>query len=139
MLCRTWPTISRLLSSRYAATSLSSFSLFHATKQLYLGPSMSFAKREREKLKNVIYYSLSIIVLAAGLTFAAIPAYRMFCEQTSLGGLTQRTKDFEKIAKMVFSYNQFFICPKCILGKGEGSADSRAIQCRCSIFNAMEF
>lgn len=57
---------------------------------------------------------MSLGVIAIGVTFAAIPAYRIFCEQTSFGGLTQVcgnsfvekvlssqiAKDFEKIANM---------------------------------------
>uniref|UniRef100_A0A914RLS5 Cytochrome c oxidase assembly protein CtaG n=1 Tax=Parascaris equorum TaxID=6256 RepID=A0A914RLS5_PAREQ len=38
-----------------------------------------------------------------GVTFAAIPAYRIFCEKTSFGGLTQVArvaKDSERIANM---------------------------------------
>lgn len=36
-----------------------------------------------------MFYVVSMGVVAIGLTFAAIPAYRMFCEATSFGGLTQ--------------------------------------------------
>lgn len=47
-----------------------------------------------------LYYGVSLGVIAIGFTFAAIPAYRIFCEQTSFGGTTQVAKDFEKIEKM---------------------------------------
>lgn len=50
--------------------------------------------------KNYTYYIMSLVIVAIGCTFAAIPAYRIFCEQTSFGGLTQVAKDFEKIANM---------------------------------------
>ncbi|KAK5983107.1 hypothetical protein GCK32_003501 [Trichostrongylus colubriformis] len=50
--------------------------------------------------RDVLYYVVSLGVVAIGVTFAAIPAYRIFCEETSFGGLTQVAKDFEKIAKM---------------------------------------
>ncbi|KHJ94800.1 cytidine and deoxycytidylate deaminase zinc-binding region [Oesophagostomum dentatum] len=50
--------------------------------------------------RDVMYYVVSLGVVAIGVTFAAIPAYRIFCEKTSFGGLTQIAKDFEKIAKM---------------------------------------
>lgn len=36
-----------------------------------------------------MYYVVSLGVVAIGVTFIAIPAYRIFCEQTSFGGLTQ--------------------------------------------------
>lgn len=47
-----------------------------------------------------MYYALSLGVTAIGFTFAAIPAYRIFCETTSFGGTTQVAKDFKKIEKM---------------------------------------
>lgn len=50
--------------------------------------------------KNYTYYVMSLVIVAIGCTFAAIPAYRIFCEQTSFGGLTQVAKDFDKIANM---------------------------------------
>lgn len=49
---------------------------------------------------NTLYYGISLSVIAIGFTFAAIPAYRIFCETTSFGGLTQVADDFEKIEKM---------------------------------------
>ncbi|CAJ0602512.1 unnamed protein product [Cylicocyclus nassatus] len=54
----------------------------------------------RNRNRDVMYYVVSLGVVAIGVTFAAIPAYRIFCEKTSFGGLTQVAKDFEKIAKM---------------------------------------
>ncbi|CAI5447072.1 unnamed protein product [Caenorhabditis angaria] len=50
--------------------------------------------------RNYTYYIMSLVIVAIGCTFAAIPAYRIFCEQTSFGGLTQVAKDFDKIAAM---------------------------------------
>ncbi|VDL83564.1 unnamed protein product [Nippostrongylus brasiliensis] len=57
-------------------------------------------QRSGGRNRDVMYYVVSLGVVAIGFTFAAIPAYRIFCEQTSFGGLTQIAKDFEKIAKM---------------------------------------
>ncbi|KAK6023824.1 cytidine and deoxycytidylate deaminase zinc-binding region [Ostertagia ostertagi] len=73
-----------------------------------------FAPEEKRKVKrkslvdgrdagghrDVLYYVVSLGVVAIGVTFAAIPAYRVFCEKTSFGGLTQVADDFEKIARM---------------------------------------
>ncbi|CAJ0937233.1 unnamed protein product, partial [Mesorhabditis belari] len=50
--------------------------------------------------RDMLYYAMSLGVVAIGATFAAIPLYRIFCEQTSFGGLTQIAKDFAKIATM---------------------------------------
>jgi cytochrome c oxidase assembly protein subunit 11 len=41
-----------------------------------------------------MFYVISLGVIATGFTFAAIPAYRMFCEATSFGGLTQVSLDY---------------------------------------------
>lgn len=60
----------------------------------------AFQGRDRRRNRDVMYYVVSLGVVAIGVTFAAIPAYRIFCEQTSFGGLTQVAKDFEKIARM---------------------------------------
>ncbi|KAK6042774.1 hypothetical protein COOONC_19720 [Cooperia oncophora] len=73
-----------------------------------------FAPEEKRKVKrkpcvdgrdsgghrDVLYYVVSLGVVAIGVTFAAIPAYRIFCEKTSFGGLTQIAEDFERIATM---------------------------------------
>ncbi|CAI4227736.1 unnamed protein product [Auanema sp. JU1783] len=59
-----------------------------------------FNKKTNEKTRDSMYYVVSLGVIAIGVTFAAIPAYRIFCEQTSFGGLTQIASDFEKIALM---------------------------------------
>ncbi|KAI6183487.1 Cytochrome c oxidase assembly protein COX11, mitochondrial [Aphelenchoides bicaudatus] len=68
-------------------------------------PKFSSKAEDNETLKraatrDTMFYVISLGVIAIGLTFAAIPAYRMFCEATSFGGLTQVAKDFDKIAKM---------------------------------------
>lgn len=44
--------------------------------------------RQRNQ-RDSTYYAISVAVLAVGATFAAIPLYRIFCEKTSYGGLTQ--------------------------------------------------
>lgn len=54
----------------------------------------------KKSTRNSLYYAISLGVIAIGFTFAAIPAYRIFCETTSFGGLTQISNDFEKIEKM---------------------------------------
>ncbi|GMT24702.1 hypothetical protein PFISCL1PPCAC_15999 [Pristionchus fissidentatus] len=62
--------------------------------------NLSSGRGGNRETRDTLYYVLSIGVVAIGVTFAAIPAYRIFCEQTSFGGLTQVAKDFEKIANM---------------------------------------
>uniref|UniRef100_A0AC34F688 Cytochrome c oxidase assembly protein n=1 Tax=Panagrolaimus sp. ES5 TaxID=591445 RepID=A0AC34F688_9BILA len=54
----------------------------------------------KDETRDTMFYVVSIGVVVIGLTFAAIPAYRIFCESTSFGGLTQVAKDFDKIEAM---------------------------------------
>uniref|UniRef100_A0A0N4ZKE4 Cytochrome c oxidase assembly protein COX11, mitochondrial n=1 Tax=Parastrongyloides trichosuri TaxID=131310 RepID=A0A0N4ZKE4_PARTI len=56
--------------------------------------------KNKEGNRDSMYYVLSLGVLFVGLSFAAIPLYRIFCESTSFGGTTQVAKDFEKIKNM---------------------------------------
>uniref|UniRef100_A0A7E4V0Z8 Cytochrome c oxidase assembly protein COX11, mitochondrial n=1 Tax=Panagrellus redivivus TaxID=6233 RepID=A0A7E4V0Z8_PANRE len=58
------------------------------------------SKPRRVANRDSMYYVISIGVVAIGLTFAAIPAYRIFCEATAFGGTTQIAKDFDKIENM---------------------------------------
>uniref|UniRef100_A0A914XG29 Cytochrome c oxidase assembly protein COX11, mitochondrial n=1 Tax=Plectus sambesii TaxID=2011161 RepID=A0A914XG29_9BILA len=60
----------------------------------------SYERYQKRKTRDTAYYVLSVVVLAIGLTFAAVPAYRMFCESTAYGGTTQIAKDTDKIEKM---------------------------------------
>jgi cytochrome c oxidase assembly protein subunit 11 len=46
-------------------------------------------ENRRATSRDTMFYVISLGVIAIGFTFAAIPAYRMFCEATSFGGLTQ--------------------------------------------------
>jgi cytochrome c oxidase assembly protein subunit 11 len=71
---------------------------FHPIR-FYASKQNPFSKG-REATRDSMYYVVSIGVVAIGLTFAAIPAYRIFCESTSFGGLTQVAKDFDKIENM---------------------------------------
>uniref|UniRef100_A0AAF5CWR1 Cytochrome c oxidase assembly protein COX11, mitochondrial n=2 Tax=Strongyloides stercoralis TaxID=6248 RepID=A0AAF5CWR1_STRER len=56
--------------------------------------------KNKEGNRDTMYYVLSLGVLFVGLSFAAIPLYRIFCESTSFAGTTQVSKDFDKIQNM---------------------------------------
>ncbi|EFO92920.1 hypothetical protein CRE_10286 [Caenorhabditis remanei] len=80
-------------------------SLQRKTSVVHVQIVRQFSKKPNRKIesadtKNYTYYVMSLVIVAIGCTFAAIPAYRIFCEQTSFGGLTQVAKDFDKIANM---------------------------------------
>lgn len=42
------------------------------------------------KKKTTINYLISGIAFAAGMTFAAVPLYRMFCQASGFGGTVQQ-------------------------------------------------
>ncbi|KAF9359669.1 Cytochrome c oxidase assembly protein cox11, mitochondrial [Mortierella sp. AD094] len=43
-------------------------------------------KRVRAKNTDMLYYTVSILIGTLGLSYAAVPLYRMFCSATGLGG-----------------------------------------------------
>lgn len=52
------------------------------------------------KLRSTLYYVTAAGVLAVGLSYAAVPLYRMFCQAYSYGGTTSQGHDAEKIETM---------------------------------------
>ena len=53
-----------------------------------------------ERNKSTLLYLLSLAILTAGASYAAVPLYRMFCQATSYGGTTKVGHDTEKVEKM---------------------------------------
>ena len=98
-LSRTLLTFSRISNSRVLLCiqkNPQNFSSrwYSTGQQPFKGQKDSGANRDS------MYYVVSIGVVFLGLSFAAIPAYRIFCEATSFGGTTQVAKDFDKIENM---------------------------------------
>lgn len=54
----------------------------------------------KKRLKSTLYYISAAGVLAAGLSYAAVPLYRMFCQAYSYGGTTAVGHDADKIEGM---------------------------------------
>lgn len=50
--------------------------------------------------KSTLYYIAAVGVLALGLSYAAVPLYRIFCQAYSYGGTTQQGHDAEKVESM---------------------------------------
>ncbi|PIC35027.1 hypothetical protein B9Z55_014508 [Caenorhabditis nigoni] len=92
----TWTTKSPLSTLAVLQRKTSAVNVL-SIRQFNKKPSRSDKSADQ---KNYTYYVMSLVIVAIGCTFAAIPAYRIFCEQTSFGGLTQVAKDFDKIANM---------------------------------------
>lgn len=53
-----------------------------------------------KKIKSTLYYVSAAGVLTVGLSYAAVPLYRMFCQAYSYGGTTSVGHDSSKIEKM---------------------------------------
>ena len=53
-----------------------------------------------ERNKSTLLYLISLAILTAGASYAAVPLYRMFCQATSYGGTTRVGHDAEKIEGM---------------------------------------
>uniref|UniRef100_A0A1A9X0F6 Cytochrome c oxidase assembly protein COX11, mitochondrial n=1 Tax=Glossina brevipalpis TaxID=37001 RepID=A0A1A9X0F6_9MUSC len=51
-------------------------------------------------LKSTLYYITAGGVLVIGLSYAAVPLYRMFCQAYSYGGTTSSEHDTKKVATM---------------------------------------
>ncbi|KAK3861901.1 hypothetical protein Pcinc_032178 [Petrolisthes cinctipes] len=53
-----------------------------------------------EGTKSTLYYIAALGVLAFGLSYAAVPLYRIFCQAYSYGGTTQQGHNAEKVEDM---------------------------------------
>ncbi|XP_068247599.1 cytochrome c oxidase assembly protein ctaG isoform X1 [Palaemon carinicauda] len=50
--------------------------------------------------KSTLYYIAALGVATLGLSYAAVPLYRIFCQAYSYGGTTQKGHDSEKVESM---------------------------------------
>ena len=57
-------------------------------------------KYSERNLKSIAYYAAGLGVLTVGLSYAAVPLYRMFCAAYSYGGTTGVGHDSEKVENM---------------------------------------
>uniref|UniRef100_A0A1B0CEG9 Cytochrome c oxidase assembly protein COX11, mitochondrial n=1 Tax=Lutzomyia longipalpis TaxID=7200 RepID=A0A1B0CEG9_LUTLO len=54
----------------------------------------------RKRIRSTLYYVTAAGVLTVGLSYAAVPLYRMFCQAYSYGGTTSSADDGSKVEKM---------------------------------------
>ncbi|KAG2290327.1 hypothetical protein Bca4012_028583 [Brassica carinata] len=90
-----------LLSKRELWGSSSSFS--HSKSMLLGGGAhrqYSTHSITETKSKKMLYYLTAVVFGMVGLTYAAVPLYRTFCQATGYGGTVQRKETVEeKIAR----------------------------------------
>ncbi|KAG2334953.1 hypothetical protein Bca52824_006133 [Brassica carinata] len=94
------------LLSKRAFWGSSSYSFFHSatSKSMLLGgahPHYSTHSMITEtKSRKMLYYLTAVVFGMVGLTYAAVPLYRTFCQATGYGGTVQRKETVEeKIAR----------------------------------------
>ncbi|WZZ37546.1 hypothetical protein YC2023_033805 [Brassica napus] len=79
-----------LLSKRELWGSSSSFS--HSKSMLLVGAHRHYSTHSitESKSKKMLYYLTAVVFGMVGLTYAAVPLYRTFCQATGYGGTVQR-------------------------------------------------
>ena len=55
---------------------------------------------QKTRVKSTLYYVTAAGVVTAGLSYAAVPLYRLFCQAYSYGGTTQTGHDAAKVETM---------------------------------------
>ncbi len=66
--------------------------LFEPKKQKHI-PS-------EERSRTTMMYLISLCLLTVAATYASVPLYRLFCQQTGYGGTTQKGHDKSKVSTM---------------------------------------
>ncbi|CAH0729449.1 unnamed protein product, partial [Brenthis ino] len=55
---------------------------------------------EQKKIRSTMNYMIALGVMTVGLSYAAVPLYRIFCQAYSYGGTTSQIEADESISKM---------------------------------------
>lgn len=53
------------------------------------GSSSTFKEQRKEKNHQIAYYMTAIAIAVFGISYAAVPLYKVFCQVTGFGGTTQ--------------------------------------------------
>lgn len=70
-------------------------------RQFHKSPRLNQKDTTRnKKIRSTLYYVSAAGVLTVGLSYAAVPLYRMFCQAYSYGGTTSVGHDTSKIETM---------------------------------------
>lgn len=74
--------------------------LFNSLNQFCRLKSFNQSPLQNTKIKSTLYYLSAAGVLILGLSYAAVPLYRMFCQAYSYGGTTSVGHDTSKVENM---------------------------------------
>ncbi|KAF7283753.1 hypothetical protein GWI33_023002 [Rhynchophorus ferrugineus] len=78
-------------------------------KQRYYGKNTleeQMKNARKKRLRSTLYYVTAAGIVTAGLSYAAVPLYRMFCQAYSYGGTTVQGHDSSKIEAMKSNKNR---------------------------------
>ncbi|XP_055334598.1 cytochrome c oxidase assembly protein COX11, mitochondrial-like isoform X2 [Paramacrobiotus metropolitanus] len=93
-----------MMRSRCATHALVSSGSCHATEFRWLSTGnlrQSPGDAHRKRTRTTLYYLISVAVLLLGLSYAAVPMYRVFCQVTGIGGASNLAKhDADKVESM---------------------------------------
>ena len=53
-----------------------------------------------QREKTTLLYVVSLAILTVGVSYAAVPLYRIYCQRTGYGGTTQKGHDTDKVETM---------------------------------------
>ncbi|CAH2016376.1 unnamed protein product [Acanthoscelides obtectus] len=74
--------------------------VFHLSSNLRLKAADSAGETRKRSIKSTLYYVTAAGIVTVGLSYAAVPLYRMFCQAYSYGGTTATGHDTEKVSSM---------------------------------------
>lgn len=89
-------SFARLSSSLKVINSL----LTKSNKLLPQARYLHQSPKDKINLRSTLYYVTAAGVLAVGLSYAAVPLYRLFCQAYSYGGTTVVGQDGSKVESM---------------------------------------
>lgn len=74
---------------------------FHTNRGKSSKPNLnSFEESQKKRIKSTVYYVTATGVIVVGLSYAAVPIYRMFCQAYSYGGIVSTGHDASKVETM---------------------------------------
>lgn len=57
-------------------------------------------EHQKKRIRSTLYYISAVGIVTAGMSYAAVPLYRMFCQAYSYGGTTIQSLDSSKVESM---------------------------------------
>nr|CAH7734743.1 unnamed protein product [Callosobruchus chinensis] len=74
--------------------------LLHVSSSLRQKAAGSANETRNKGIRSTLYYVTAAGIITVGLSYAAVPLYRMFCQAYSYGGTTSVGHDTEKVSSM---------------------------------------